>query len=75
MTVSRIINLSDGYIETSISNFGLIPYGHSIVGSLYFDQTNEYGCEKFSSLGNSEMQQSPIIIVKRGKCSFTMKVR
>ena len=55
--------LTDGYIETSVANFGLIPYGHSIVGTLYFDTNNQYGCDKFSGLGNSEKQESPIIIV------------
>jgi len=46
--------ISDGYIETSVANFGLIPYGHSIVGNLYFDPNNADGCGRFASLGNSE---------------------
>lgn len=67
--------LLDGYIETSVANFGLIPYGHSVVGSLYFDPNNPYGCDKFANMKSGEKQESPIIIVRRGKCSFTMKVR
>jgi hypothetical protein len=45
------------------------------VGSLYFDENNQFGCDKFNNLGNTENKESPIIIVKRGQCSFTMKVR
>jgi hypothetical protein len=31
-------------METSVANFGLIPYGHSIVGTPYFEKDNEFGC-------------------------------
>jgi E3 ubiquitin-protein ligase RNF13 len=45
------------------------------VGSIFFDVGNEFGCDKFTLPGNGENKESPIILVKRGKCSFTMKVR
>lgn len=57
------VNNSDGQIETSIANFGLIPYGHSIVGRLYFDKDNQYGCDKFTSITDEDNQEPPIMIV------------
>ena len=64
----------DGIIETSVANFGLIPYGHSIVGSPYFDPDNKDGCSKFTNkIGDNE--ESPIVLVERGNCSFVKKVR
>lgn len=68
-------------METSVANFGLIPYGHSVVGTLYYDPNNQYGCEKFTGIGNSDntndtnSKEAPIVIVRRGACSFVKKVR
>jgi len=52
--VSLKDNTLEGQIETSIANFGLIPYGHSIVGRLYFDKSNQYGCDKFESITDKD---------------------
>ena len=42
---------------------------------MFFDKDNEYGCDAFKPFTQSNRTDSPIIIVKRGKCSFTKKVR
>jgi hypothetical protein len=36
---------SPGYINASYSNFGFIPYGHSMVGRLYYDKKLDTMCE------------------------------
>jgi hypothetical protein len=59
----------------SIANFGLIPYGHTIMGDLKFVATNEYGCDSFNNSIKSGDELSPIVIVRRGVCSFVQKVR
>lgn len=59
----------------SIANFGLIPYGHTIMGDLKFVSGNEYGCDDFGTTIKSGDEQSPIVILRRGVCSFVQKVR
>lgn len=59
----------------SIANFGLIPYGHTILGELRFIEDNAEGCNAFQASLKTEKQQSPIAIVRRGDCSFIQKVR
>ena len=70
---------SDGYVQSSISNFGLIPYGHSIVGNVWVDRDNLDGCEPFKTVFDGkydpDSDPSPIVIVRRGNCSFVTKVR
>ena len=65
--------------EISLANFGIIPYGHSLIGKLYFDPDNPTGCEKFENFGFTEEDtkdnQTPIILVHRGNCTFVKKVR
>ena len=45
------------------------------MGRLYFDKNNQYGCDKFDSITDEDNQEPPIMIVWRGACSFTKKVR
>lgn len=59
----------------SIANFGLVPYGHTLVGDLKFIEANEYGCQAFNNSLKNGTEQSPIVIVRRGSCSFVQKVR
>jgi hypothetical protein len=40
-------NSSDGIIDVSYANFGLIPYGHSMNGKLIFDTKYEKACDEF----------------------------
>ena len=71
-----ILTLIGDKINTSVANFGLIPYGHSIIGSPYFDPENEYACEPYKNPGyHGHETTSPIIIARRGECSFVMKVK
>ena len=57
-----------------------MPYGHLIEGYLLFDldnEPNQYGCEKFNRYAelNPIVGDSPFIIVKKGLCSPTQKVK
>ena len=57
-----------------------MPYGHLIEGYLLFDldnEPNQYGCEKFNRYAelNPLVGDSPFIIVKKGLCSPTQKVK
>lgn len=40
-------NQSAGRITTSYANFGLIPYGHSMIGRLHFNKQKKTACENF----------------------------
>ena len=68
-----------GEISSSIANFGNIPYGHSILGKVWYDPDNSDGCEPFdikiTGEGDPDSEPSPIVIVRRGECSFVKKVR
>jgi hypothetical protein len=70
-------------MTTSYANFGIIPYGHSIKGRIYYDPGNPKGCKPFGDhfvfteggLFTSKAEVTPIILVKRGECSFVTKIR
>lgn len=75
----------NGQIQGSISKFGKIPYGYNIVGSLYYDtkslEKNSLflGCTDAFSLSiklskNADIDESPIVLIDRGTCSFVKKV-
>lgn len=59
----------------------MIPYGHIIFGKLNYSPDIEgeaNGCSPFNVLQippNPKVDQSPIIMVNRGECSFVTKVR
>lgn len=53
----------------------MIPYGHSIVGTPYFDAENSEGCDPFDTSKFPSHDSSPIVMVRRGGCSFVKKVR
>jgi hypothetical protein len=38
-------NNQAGFINASYSNFGFIPYGHSMIGRLYYDKKLDTMCE------------------------------
>jgi hypothetical protein len=49
LKVSYIFRITlDGVIEATYANFGFIPYGRTIMGKVYFDKTNEFGCDEYS---------------------------
>ena len=81
---------NDGVIKSSLGNFGHIIYGSSIVsdkkvtiqlGKLIYPISNTDGCRDFANTDlpadffNSTDQETPIIMVDRGVCSFVQKVR
>lgn len=59
--------------QYSIANFGVVPYGHTIIGtvkkSVPFD-----GCGNLKSVQNSNEEGALILMVVRGKCHFAEKV-
>lgn len=67
-----------GRMKVSYANFGHVPYGHSLVGRIYYDPNNADGCKPFGQFDYSKDPDdvpSPIIIVKRGGCHFVKKAR
>jgi len=75
---------SPGIINASYSNFGFIPYGHSMVGRIYFDPNLDNLCStipdmEFSFHNNTHERKreitTPFMVADRGGCSFVQKVR
>lgn len=59
--------------QYSIANFGTVPYGHTIIGTVKkavpFD-----GCGPLKSIQNKNEEGALILMVVRGKCHFAEKV-
>jgi hypothetical protein len=59
--------------QYSIANFGTVPYGHTIIGTVKkavpFD-----GCSTPKSIQNKNEEGALILMVVRGKCHFAEKV-
>ena len=69
----------DGF-EMSLANFGIIPYGHSLIGRIYYDSENADGCEPYGEFDYSgdpddDQHPTPIILADRGNCTFVKKIR
>jgi hypothetical protein len=71
-------------INANYANFGHIPYGQSLIGSIYFDETDPLGCDKVepSVLEDEIVDEivedtipTKILLMDRGECSFVTKVR
>lgn len=60
-------------LEYTIANFGTVPYGHSIYGSV-FKATPLDGCNELAPLKWEKNQGTLIIYVERGGCHFAQKV-
>ena len=73
------IDPQNGEIKSSLANFGHTPYGHSIVGKVWYDKENIDGCNNFTiditGEGDPDATPSPIVLVKRGGCAFVKKAR
>ena len=74
-----ISEFKEGQIKMSVSNFGHIPYGHSIIGRVLFDPNvteNQLACTPLNreARDNPNVDESPIILIKRGNCSFSEKI-
>ena len=68
-----------GFINASYANFGFIPYGHSMVGRLYYDKKLDTMCETIppqdfnfndNSHGRRREITTPFMIADRGNCTF-----
>lgn len=72
-------------IKTGYATFGHNPYGYIITGRLYYDPVNidiDLACDydKLKDIipekdKTSSIDNSPIIMVDRGSCHFTVKAR
>ena len=52
-----------------------MPYGHTILGSLFFDENNADGCDRYGSQVYEGHRKSLIFFVYRGGCRFSDKTR
>ena len=75
----NLFNNQNATLTTSYANFGIIPYGKSLKGRIYYDTNNINGCNTFGDFDfnfhDIKSNIIPIIIVKRGDCSFVKKIR
>ena len=60
-------------LSYSIANFGTVPYGHSIYGTV-FKATPLDGCNSLAPLRWDKNSGTLIIFVERGNCHFAEKV-
>jgi hypothetical protein len=72
---------SSSAIEAVFANYGHVPYGQSILGNLYFNESNPLGCAKDSEFTDfdfevsNEVMHSAMVLVDRGECTFVTKTR
>lgn len=75
----REMNLKydDGHIPASLATFGDPPYGRTISGKVYVPKLGqEKACSWLDHIDfKDERQDSPILLIERGQCSFVVKVR
>ena len=68
----------NGTIQASYANFGYIPYGHSIIGRLYYFPEHSDACDELPETTftiDADGDITPFIIAERGSCTFVKKVR
>ena len=68
----------DQLIPASYANFGYIPYGHTIFGTIAFNKEADTMCgnsEDLPGLAPTVMNIPTFAIADRGGCSFVDKVR
>ena len=59
--------------QYSIANFGVVPYGHTIIGTVKRAVPLD-GCSDLKSIQNSSKEGALILMVVRGTCHFAEKV-
>jgi len=68
-----------GAIKNSLANFGNPPYGTMMLGRVFLPREGqELACEPLSPIDwvdDPDPDNSPILMVDRGVCSFTVKVK
>jgi hypothetical protein len=66
-------------IKHSYANFGVIPYGSTIMGKMIYSETNSNACNEFEGeidrTDDPDPDISPFVLVNRGSCSFVTKAR
>jgi hypothetical protein len=66
-------------IKHSYANFGIIPYGSTIMGKMIYNEKNSDACSEFEGpidiSGDPDPDISPFVLVNRGSCSFVTKAR
>eukprot|EP01017_Pseudomicrothorax_dubius_P028019 TRINITY_DN3296_c0_g2_i1.p1 TRINITY_DN3296_c0_g2~~TRINITY_DN3296_c0_g2_i1.p1 ORF type:complete len:477 (-),score=124.63 TRINITY_DN3296_c0_g2_i1:1701-3131(-) len=62
-----------GSLNMNIGNFGQVPWGKSLIGHVY-PADPEDACAPIKKLKKIPEETSPIVIVKRGSCTFVTKV-
>jgi hypothetical protein len=71
-----------GVIPASYANFGFVPYGHAMMGRLFFDKNLDTLCEPIpeqefqdQNFAFDNLFTVPFMIADRGSCSFAKKVK
>ena len=62
---------TDYKIKASYANFGNIPYGQSLIGRIYYNESNPFGCIRGGNFtndftGDPDNYLTPIFLVDRG---------
>ena len=60
-------------LEYSIANFGSVPYGHSVYGTVFLSNPLD-ACHDLKPLNWEKNQGTLIIYAQRGNCHFAQKV-
>lgn len=70
--------VENGEVHASLGNFGNPPYGSTILGRVFYNETESKACSAVTPLDFSEdpdARNSAILLVDRGECLFVVKVR
>lgn len=64
---------SNSSLSYTIANFGTVPYGHSIYGTVFKAFPTD-GCSELTNIPWDKNQGTLIVFVERGNCHFAEKV-
>jgi len=59
-------------LDITLANYGYIPYGQSLIGSLSLANPRN-ACLPLNTVSLNSSDPSPIIVVERGGCHFVTK--
>jgi hypothetical protein len=62
-------------ISASLGNFGNPPYDTSVVGLLWYPESDSLGCQPFLSPSPFGENENFFVLIDRGECAFVLKVR
>ncbi len=60
-------------LKYTLANFGAIPYGHSIYGTVFMGNPL-FGCKSLDSLNWDKNSGTIILFLERGGCHYATKV-